>query len=131
MQKITYTNKQDIVSLPDIANENKVTASDMNQIKTVINANALEYDNDKKATDLGLLPIGTILTIGANSEAPNNFLKLNGQAISKTTYSALYAIIGDTYGSNTNTFNLPNQNYNPDNASSDIIPSYCYIIRAL
>ena len=34
---ITFNNKTTLNSQPDIANENKVTASDMNEIKSVYN----------------------------------------------------------------------------------------------
>lgn len=37
MSQITYADKVTLVSQPDVANENKVTASDMNEIKTAHN----------------------------------------------------------------------------------------------
>lgn len=40
MSQITFANKVTLVNQPDVANENKVTASDMNEIKSVVNANA-------------------------------------------------------------------------------------------
>ena len=39
MKKITYTNKEDIVGMPDIDNKNKVTSADMNEIKSAVNDN--------------------------------------------------------------------------------------------
>jgi microcystin-dependent protein len=41
---------------------------------------------------------------------PTGYLWCNGQAVSRTTYSALFAICGTTYGSGdgSTTFNLPN-----------------------
>lgn len=39
MSKITYTNKVTLNSQPSIADENKVTSGDMNEIKTVVNNN--------------------------------------------------------------------------------------------
>ncbi len=41
---------------------------------------------------------------------PNGWLVRNGQAVSRTTYAALYAVLGGTYGSgdDSTTFNLPN-----------------------
>jgi len=41
---------------------------------------------------------------------PTGYLKCNGQAVSRTTYSKLYSVIGTTYGSGdgSTTFNLPN-----------------------
>jgi microcystin-dependent protein len=52
------------------------------------------------------LPAGTIMYT-PTSAVPNGFLPLNGQAISKNTYSALYALIGGYYGETLTTFNLP------------------------
>ena len=56
-----------------------------------------------------VLPIGSYIQF-AGSQAPDGFLVCNGGAISRTTYSALFAVIGTTYGSGdgSTTFNLPN-----------------------
>ncbi|OIT10922.1 phage tail protein [Ralstonia solanacearum] len=45
----------------------------------------------------------------ARSTAPNGWLKANGAAVSRTTYAALYAEIGTTFGAGDGaaTFNLP------------------------
>ncbi|MGA3706572.1 phage tail protein [Ralstonia nicotianae] len=45
----------------------------------------------------------------ARSTAPNGWLKANGAAVSRTTYAALYAEIGTTFGvgDGATTFNLP------------------------
>lgn len=53
-------------------------------------------------------PTGSMIFWPA-STAPTGWLKRNGAAISRTTYSALFAIIGTTYGvgDGTSTFNLP------------------------
>ena len=55
------------------------------------------------------LPIGSYIQF-AGSQAPAGFLVCNGGAISRTTYSALFAVIDTTYGSGdgSTTFNLPN-----------------------
>lgn len=54
------------------------------------------------------LPIGAI-TQFSGSIAPTNWLFCNGQAVSRTTYSELFAVIGTTYGEGdgSTTFNLP------------------------
>ena len=46
----------------------------------------------------------------AGSSAPNGWLICNGQAISRITYAALFAVIGTTYGAGngSTTFNIPN-----------------------
>ncbi len=57
---------------------------------------------------LNLLPIGTISAYGGSS-APTGWLLCDGTAVSRTTYSALFAIVGTTFGAGngTTTFNLP------------------------
>lgn len=48
----------------------------------------------------------------SGSSVPDGYLFCNGQAVSRTTYSDLFAVIGTTYGSGdgSTTFNLPNLN---------------------
>ena len=55
-----------------------------------------------------LLPTGLILPYGG-STAPTGWLLCQGQAISRTTYAALFAIIGTAYGvgDGSTTFNVP------------------------
>lgn len=55
-----------------------------------------------------MTPIGTVVDF-AGSTAPTGWLLCYGQAVSRTTYAALYSIIGTTYGvgNGTTTFNLP------------------------
>jgi phage-related tail fiber protein len=53
-------------------------------------------------------PVGTVLYFAANT-APTNYLKANGAAISRSTYSDLFAAIGTTFGAGngSTTFNIP------------------------
>jgi microcystin-dependent protein len=53
-------------------------------------------------------PVGTIITV-ATSTAPSGYLKANGDAVSRSTYAALFAAIGTTFGDGdgSTTFNLP------------------------
>lgn len=53
--------------------------------------------------------IGSVKAWGG-STAPSGWLFCDGSAISRTTYAALFAVIGTTYGTGngTTTFNLPN-----------------------
>ena len=55
-----------------------------------------------------LTPTGAILSYAGNS-APVGFLLCDGRAVSRTTYAALFAVIGTTFGSGdgSSTFNLP------------------------
>ena len=54
------------------------------------------------------MPIGSVLSY-AGSSAPTGWLLCFGQAISRSTYAALFAVLGTTYGvgDGTTTFNLP------------------------
>jgi microcystin-dependent protein len=55
-----------------------------------------------------LVPTGAVFSFSGAS-APNGFLLCDGAAVSRTTYAALYAVIGTTYGTGdgSTTFNLP------------------------
>lgn len=59
---------------------------------------------------LGGVQIGSMVSY-AGSTAPNGWLLCYGQAVSRTTYALLFAIIGIAYGSGdgTTTFNLPDK----------------------
>lgn len=61
--------------------------------------------------DITGVPTGTILPF-AGDTVPEGFLACNGAGISASTYSALYAVIGNTYGGDSTTFNLPNAESN-------------------
>ena len=52
---------------------------------------------------------GTILS-WSTSSIPSGFLECDGTAVSRSTYSALFAVVGTTYGTGdgSSTFNLPN-----------------------
>jgi hypothetical protein len=53
-------------------------------------------------------PVGVITPYGGTS-APTGFLLCDGSAVSRTTYSSLFGVIGTTFGSGngTTTFNVP------------------------
>ena len=57
---------------------------------------------------VGIIMIGEI-KMWPTSTAPSGYLLCNGSAVSRTTYSALYAVIGTTFGSGngSTTFTLP------------------------
>ena len=68
-----------------------------------ISANYLDVPN--------ISPVGSIIMwSGSITNFPTNWLLCNGQPISRTNFSELFAIIGTTYGigDNSTTFNLPN-----------------------
>ena len=55
-----------------------------------------------------LMPSGSLMPY-AGSSAPTGYLLYDGAAISRTTYSALFGLVGTTYGSgdDSSTFNIP------------------------
>jgi microcystin-dependent protein len=55
-----------------------------------------------------IIPIGTALA-WFTASPPNGYLMCDGSAISRTTYAALFALLGTTYGAGdgATTFNLP------------------------
>ena len=74
------------------------------------NYEATKYDFDGgNLTGIEGTATGTILPWSAAS-LPSGFLECAGAAVSRSTYSALFAIVGTTYGAGdgSSTFNLPN-----------------------
>lgn len=62
---------------------------------------------DTSVSNITVNPVGTVI-IFAGASPPNGYLECGGQLVSKTTYSALYNIIGNMYGLATgDTFRLP------------------------
>lgn len=55
------------------------------------------------------LPVGSINLIAQSSLIPTEWLECNGQAVSRTTYNALFSALGTVYGSGngSTTFNVP------------------------
>lgn len=142
MAKIVFDDKQDLNQVSDIPDLNKVTADNINEIKKVVNEN---YDDLlKKIEESGggsgtptpskpNVPLGTIVEWFSDT-FPEDFMPINGQAISRTTYKDLFGIIGTSYGEGDGktTFNLPNQNAGiEDIEDPSIIPKFTYIMRVL
>jgi len=73
----------------------------------IANANVT---NEKLASDVtaAICPVGSVLAY-AGSSAPTGWLLCNGQAVSRTTYSLLFAAISTTFGAGngSTTFNVP------------------------
>lgn len=85
------------------AENGKITAF---QPKTAFRA--FDY-NDLTSTTTIAAPVGMVAPY-AGKTAPSGWLKCDGSAISRTTYAALFNVIGTTYGAGdgSTTFNLPN-----------------------
>ncbi len=86
-------NAVDVINTPS-GNITKTNVQDaLNQLQTLVSA---------------VIPPGSIFPYAA-SNAPSGFLLCAGQAVSRTTYSNLFAVIGTIYGKGdgSTTFNLP------------------------
>ena len=73
------------------------------------NYEATRYDFDgANLTGIEGIPTGTIVPWSTGS-VPSGFLECNGALVSRSTYSALFAVVGTTYGAGdgSSTFKLP------------------------
>jgi microcystin-dependent protein len=60
------------------------------------------------ALNSGQVPTGSIMPWSANNNLPTGFLLCNGASVSRTTYAALFDVIGTAFGTASGTtFNLP------------------------
>jgi len=74
------------------------------------NYEATKYDfSGANLTGIEGIPTATIVP-WSSASVPTGFLECNGQAVSRSTYSALFAIVATTYGTGdgSSTFNVPN-----------------------
>ena len=74
------------------------------------NYEATKYDfSGANLTGIEGIPTATIVP-WSSSSVPTGFLECNGQAVSRSTYADLFAIVSTTYGSGdgASTFNVPN-----------------------
>jgi len=71
-------------------------------IQTQINTNAdnLQTQINNITSTVTTVPTGTVIEVDT-ATTPTNYLRANGTQISKTTYAALFAVIGDTYATTT------------------------------
>lgn len=73
------------------------------------NYEATRYNFDgANLTDIVSIEVGTIMP-WSDSSLPTGYLECDGAEVSRTTYSALFAVIGTTYGAGngSTTFTLP------------------------
>ena len=73
------------------------------------NYEATRYDySGASLTGIEGIPTATIIP-WSDSSVPSGYLECNGQTVSRSTYSALFAIVGTTYGAGdgSSTFALP------------------------
>lgn len=99
---VRYTNQPGAVGLVDSVSDTSNTSSGRAATPLAVKT---AYD---KAVSVGI-PTGAI-QMWPTATAPTGFLLCDGSAVSRTTYSTLYGVIGNTFGAgdNSTTFNLPN-----------------------
>jgi len=109
------TNSTNAVSTANTANSTANTAnSTANTANSTANSalstanSATSTANTALTTAQALNPTGMVIWV-AMSTAPTGFIKANGAAVSRTTYSALFTAIGTTFGAGdgSTTFNVP------------------------
>ena len=124
---LAHLDKQELTITPHVSCGSAPTLSvDSLGVKPVYNANGVAAGPGDMVANVPLrvtysnssglfqiqgapgVPSGTPVAF-AGSAAPNGFLLCGGQAVSRTTYAVLFAVIGTTYGTGdgSTTFNLP------------------------
>lgn len=74
-----------------------------------VSGNATITGNLTVSGSNNVVPAGSLL-MWSTASAPSGYLLCNGAAVSRSTYAALFAVIGTTFGAGdtTTTFNVPN-----------------------
>lgn len=92
-----YMANRQSVNVTDLKSVSELEAMLVNAIAAQINASLPET-----------IPAGTVIYAATNT-APSGFIKANGAIVSRTTYAALFAAIGTTFGAGngSTTFALP------------------------
>ena len=81
------------------------------KLKDKIDAYTKQESDNKFALKTELqkaIPVGSYLLYSSNTNTPEGFLRCDGSALDKTTYAALFAVLGYTYGRSGDKFLLPN-----------------------
>jgi microcystin-dependent protein len=104
--KVTTTEKFTATALENIKTTDSVLIVTGNGVVGWIQFSDLETSFGNASSTI---PSGAIM-IWSTTTAPTGWMICDGAAISRTTYSALFAVIGTTYGAGngSTTFNLPN-----------------------
>ena len=104
MAQITYTNKETLNSQPSIADKNKVTSSDMNEIKSVVNTNYGEVGDITSLTTTDKTSVVNAINelkggeIYSTSEVKTNKIWFDGKPI----YRKIIVVDPYTSGGNVN-----------------------------
>ena len=77
----------------------------MNKSFIIRNKNVIGMDVQRVYTST---PVGIIQPFASNTNIPRGYLLCNGASYKVADYPDLYAVIGNTYGGDTENFNVPN-----------------------
>lgn len=129
------------VSVPALSFSNELTTGfnrpAAGQLGVVVGGSQIGYFNGAGFQGPGSTPVGSVMHFASATPPPLWYL-CYGQAISRVTYSLLYAVLGTTWGSGdgSTTFNLPDfRGYvvaGPDNmggSPAGILPGYTFGTR--
>jgi len=86
--QITYTNKEALQNDPEVAEKNKVTADNMNEIKTVVNTNEEElsaYISDLENNQLTGQSSGTSIDLSDSADSRVRSIGLSGNSEQEST----------------------------------------------
>ena len=105
-QRLTTANQNIATTQASLVSSQSVLSS-IQSNQTIMNGEIAAV-NAVIASGVNVIPIGTILSF-PGAAAPSGFLICDGGLISRSTYYALFAIIGTTYGvgNGTTTFGIP------------------------
>jgi len=106
-----YTSGNTITASGQNANENAIVNEFNGNIDdTNIAAGGVKLTNLNSEVTAKFIPTGSFFYwVGSTNTVPTGFLYCNGAAVSRTTYAALFAVVGTQFGQgdNSTTFNLP------------------------
>ena len=107
---IEFEDKVDLIDSPEVPDNQKLKAREINEIRDLINEAYYRVKNLEINGTVGgdTVPIGTIMSY-AGDGIQNGWLNCDGSEISRTDYIDLFAVIGTKYGvgDGSTTFNLP------------------------
>lgn len=94
-----------------LAISSSVSATEIGYVDGVTSAIQTQLDAiTSSISGLSVIPVGSVTAYAGNTVPPTGWLLCDGSAVSRTTYSGLFAQVSTTYGSGdgSSTFNLPN-----------------------
>jgi microcystin-dependent protein len=112
---LTYDTGGGMIVADNSITNAKLTLAPANTIKGRLNTGGQVQDltpSDLQILLAGLVttnPIGTVIDWAGSGSPPATYLECNGTAISRTSYSELFTVLGTTWGAGdgSTTFNLP------------------------